>query len=55
VIFTSYILAEFTLPVSSFFIMLLENYGLQLHHLMPHSLMLVAIFIHLCEMYMGVQ
>jgi hypothetical protein len=44
----------FALLVSSFH-MLLENYGLQLHHLTPHTLALVAIFIHLCEMYVGVQ
>jgi hypothetical protein len=35
--------------------MLLENDGLQLHHLMPHALALVAIFIHHYEMYVGVQ
>jgi hypothetical protein len=35
----------------SFFFMLLEHYGLQLHHLLPHSITLVAIFVHLYEMY----
>jgi hypothetical protein len=50
-LFTSYTLVGLTLLTSSFFLMLLENYGLQLHHLMPHSLTLVAIFVHLCEMY----
>jgi hypothetical protein len=35
--------------------MVLQTYGLQLHHLSSHSIMLVAIFIHLCEMYVGVQ
>jgi hypothetical protein len=34
--------------------MVLQTYGLQLHHLSSHSIMLVAIFIHLCEMYVGV-
>jgi hypothetical protein len=33
--------------------MLLEYYGLQLQHLSPNSIALVAIFVHLCEMYMG--
>jgi hypothetical protein len=43
------------LPFSSFFFTLLETYGLQLHHLLPHSITLVAIFFHLYEMYMGVH
>jgi hypothetical protein len=34
--------------------MLLEHYGLQLYHLSPHSITLVAIFTHFCEMFMGV-
>jgi hypothetical protein len=34
---------------------LLEYYGLQLQHLSPNSIALVAIFVHLCEMYVGVQ
>jgi hypothetical protein len=53
--FTSYTLAGLVLPFSSFFFMLLETNGLQLHHLSLHSIMLVAIFIHLYEMYMGVR
>jgi hypothetical protein len=55
VLFTSYALAELVLLASSFFLMLLENYDLQLHLLTPHALALVAIFIHLCETYVGVQ
>jgi hypothetical protein len=35
--------------------MLQENYGLQLHHLKLHALALVAIFVHLYEMYVGVR
>jgi hypothetical protein len=41
--------------LSSFFLTLLEYYGLQLQHLSPNSIMLVAILIHLCEMFKGVQ
>jgi hypothetical protein len=54
IFFTSYALAGLTLPVSSFFFTLLENYGLQLHHLVLHSFTLVAIFVHHCEMYVEV-
>jgi hypothetical protein len=40
--------------MSSFFLTLLENYSLQLHHLTPHAIASVEIFVHLCEMYVGV-
>jgi hypothetical protein len=39
----------------SFFLLLLEEFGLQLHHLTPHSILRVIIFIHLCEIFMGVR
>jgi hypothetical protein len=55
VLFTSYILAGLVFLTSSFFLMLLENYDLQLHHLTSHSLMSVTIFIHLYEMYVVVR
>jgi hypothetical protein len=35
--------------------MLLEFYGLQLQHLSSNSITLVAIFVHLCEMFVGVR
>jgi hypothetical protein len=41
-------------PLSFLFLTLLENYGLQLHHLTLHAIMMVAIFIQLCVMYVGV-
>jgi hypothetical protein len=53
VFFTSHTMAGLALPFSSF--TLLENYDHQLHHLSPHSFTLVAIFIHLCEMLVGVR
>jgi hypothetical protein len=53
IFFTLYALVGLVLPFSSFF-MLFETYSLQLHHLSPHFIMLVAIFVHLCEMYVGV-
>jgi hypothetical protein len=55
IFFTSYALSGLILPFSSFIFMLLETYGLQLHHLSSHSITLVVIFIDLCEMYVGVQ
>jgi hypothetical protein len=52
VFFVAYALARLVPPLSSF-LMLLEYYGLQLQHLSPNSIALVAIFTHLYEMYMG--
>jgi hypothetical protein len=53
VFFAAYALTGLVPPLS--FLMLLEYYGLQLQHLSPNSIALVAIFIHLCEMYVGVR
>jgi hypothetical protein len=46
VYFSLYALAGLVPPLSSFFLMLLEHYGLQLQHLSPHSITLVVIFTH---------
>jgi hypothetical protein len=54
VLFTSYISCGLALPISPFFLLLLEEFGHQLQHLMPHSILQVAIFVHLCEMFVGV-
>jgi hypothetical protein len=55
VYFSSYTLAGLMSPLSSFFLMLLEHYGLQLQHLSPHSITLVAVFTHFCKMFVGVR
>jgi hypothetical protein len=54
VLFISYHSCGLALPISLFFLLLLEEFGLQLQHLTPHSILQVAIFVHLCEMFMGV-
>jgi hypothetical protein len=41
--------------ISSFFLLLLEEFGLQLHHLTPHSVLHVAVFAHFMEMFVGVR
>jgi hypothetical protein len=53
--FSSYALLGLVPPLSSYFLMLLEHYELQLQHLSPHSIMLVVVFTHFCEMFVGVQ
>jgi hypothetical protein len=55
VMFISHISTGLGLPISSFFLLLLEDFGLQLQHLTPHSILLTAIFVHLCEMFVGVR
>jgi hypothetical protein len=55
IFFAAYALAGLVPPPSSFFLKLLEYYGIQLQHLSPNSITLVVIFIHFCEMFMGVR
>jgi hypothetical protein len=55
VYFSSYALAKLMLPLSSFFLVLLEHYGLQLQHLSSHFITLVAVFTHFCEIFVGVR
>ena len=50
----SYLSCGLALPISPFFLLLLEELGLQLQHLTPHSILQAAIFVHPCEMFMGV-
>jgi hypothetical protein len=54
VLFTSYLSYGLALPISHFFLLLLEEFGLQLQHLTPHSILQAAIFAHLYEMFVGV-
>ena len=54
VLFTSYISCGLALPTLPSFLLLLEEFGLQLQHLTPHSVLQAAIFVHLCEMFVGV-
>jgi hypothetical protein len=54
-LFSCYAAAGLVPPVSSFLFTLLEFYGLQLQYLSPHSLILVVIFIHLCEMFISMR
>jgi hypothetical protein len=54
VLFVSYLSCGLGLPISPFFMLLLDDLGLQLQHLTPHSVLQAAIFAHLCEMFVGV-
>ena len=39
VLFVSYLFCGLALPISPFFLLLLEEFGLQLQHLTPHSIL----------------
>jgi hypothetical protein len=54
VLFVPYLFCGLALPISLFFLLLLEEFGLQLQHLTPHFILQVAIFVHFCEMFVGV-
>jgi hypothetical protein len=54
VLFVSYLSCGLALPISPFFLLLLEELRLQLQHLTPHSILQAAIFVHLCEMFVWV-
>jgi hypothetical protein len=53
VFFVSNLPCGLALPISSFFVLLLGELGLQLHHLTPHFILQAAIFAYLCEMSVG--
>jgi hypothetical protein len=55
VLFNSYITCGLVPPISSFFLLLLEEFGLQLQHLTPLSVLLEAVFAHFMEMFVGVH
>jgi hypothetical protein len=54
VLFVSYVSCRLALPISPFFLLLFEEFGLQLQHLTPHSILQAAIFVHLYKMLVGV-
>jgi hypothetical protein len=55
ILFNSYAMCRLVPPISSFFLLLLEEFSLQLQHLTPHSVLLMAVFAHFMEMFVGVR
>ena len=53
-VFKSFYEKGFGLPAGAFFRGLLRFYGLEVAHLKPNSIAQIAIFIHLCEAYLGI-
>nr|CAE05386.1 OSJNBa0022F16.10 [Oryza sativa Japonica Group] len=52
VFFLSFAMAGLILPFSSFYDVL-DFYGIQMAHHTPNTMMILAIFAHLCEMFIG--
>ena len=53
--FTSFYERGFATPAHDFLRGLLFFYGLELIHLNPNSILLVSIYIHLCEAFLGID
>jgi hypothetical protein len=54
VLFVSNLPCGLALPILSFFMLLLEELGLQPQHFTPHFILQAVIFAYLCEMSVGV-
>jgi preprotein translocase subunit Sec61beta len=54
VVYVPFLICGLVLPVSPFFLGLLDFYDLNLTHLNPNSILQVAIFVHLCEAFLGI-
>ena len=54
VVFRSFYKKGFALPAGAFFRGLLFFYRLDVTHLKPNSIAQIAIFIHLCEAFLGI-
>jgi hypothetical protein len=54
VVYVLFLIHGLALPVSPFFRGLLDFYDLNLTHLNPNPILQVAIFVHLCEAFLGI-
>jgi hypothetical protein len=54
VVFSSFFQRGFGLPTYDFLCRLLDHYQIELVHLNPNSILHIAIFVHLCESFLGI-
>jgi hypothetical protein len=54
VVFASFFQRRFGLPICDFLRDLLDHYQIELVHLNPNSILQIAVFVHLCEAYLGI-
>nr|CAD39376.2 OSJNBb0021I10.4 [Oryza sativa Japonica Group] len=55
VVFSHFFYGGVSLPTSKFFRVILEFYGISLHHLNPNSVVHIANFVHACEAFLGIK
>jgi hypothetical protein len=55
VIFQHYVERGLGIPTCDFLRGLLFHYGIQLHHLNPNYVLHIAIFVHFCEAFLGIE
>ena len=55
VMFLAFLFRGLSIPAHEFFRGLLFVYGVQLHQLMPNSILYIACFITLCEFFLGID
>ena len=55
VLFSSFLELGLSMPVSSFLEGLLYYYKIQLHHLTPQSVLHISLFVHFCEVFLGIE
>jgi hypothetical protein len=55
VVFSSFFQCGFGLPACAFLQGLLDHYQIELVHLNPNSILQIAIFVHLCEAFLGIS
>ena len=53
--FSSFLEFGLALPVSDFSQGLLYYYGIQIDHLTPQSVLHIAVFVHFCEAFLGID
>ena len=55
ILFQQFAKRGLALPTSQFLRDLLSFYGIQIHHLVPNSILQLSIFVHFCEAFLGIQ
>ena len=54
-VFICFLKMGLVLPLSEFFVAVMETYGLHLTQLHPNAVLTLSVFVHLCEGFVGVM
>ena len=55
VLFTAFVKHGLAVPASDFLQVLLYHYGIQIHHLTLESVLHIAVLVHFCEAFLGIE